>query len=398
MHIGPIPIWLLLCLFGLSHATERICTAALPAMAQYFAISDDMAQLASSIYFIGFALGILIFGRLSDISGRRPLVILGLIIYSGSSILSAFATDIELIITLRFLQGFGASIGSVLAQAMARDSFDGHKLADIYVSIAISLAFVPALGLIIGGYIVEYRGWWGNFQFLSILGALLCLACYKSLPETNRYIGNVESISYSKIFIRLLKDRNVMLYAFIVGSISGLTMGFYVEAPFIFINVIGLSASQYGQIGIGIAAANLAGGIINKYLVHRQFQSPTIIMLGLSLIVIGSLLLLTAMTFINDLSRLGAIFLILFPTMMHAIGHTFVMPHILHFALEDYRKINGSAGAIFGSLYYGLVAGISYMIARLHDYGLTAFSSLFVLLALASSVAYGIIYKTNTKA
>ncbi len=386
--IGPIPVWLLLCLFGISHATERVCSPALPDIASKLSVTENLAQLSSSVYFIGFALGIFALGRLSDLIGRRPLVLIGIGLYALASIACSFATGPYTLLICRFAQAFGVSVGSVLAQAMARDSFEGKALANVYIGVAISLAFIPSVGLILGGFFVQYIGWTANFRLLGTLGIVLFFLCFYYLPETNRHIANARNFSYFNIFLKVIRDQKVVLYALIVGCVSGMTFGFYVEAPFIFIEFLKLSPSEYGMLGCGIAAANLAGGMINRYLVKHHFSSNIIITYGICLILIASSIMFLGSFFLTGESRTMAMLIVMVPTMLHAMGHTFTVPHILHFALEDYREVSGSAGSIFGSLYYAIIAIVNYAIATVHGYGIATFTTLFLGLSITTVVAF----------
>lgn len=390
---GAVPVWLLLCLFGLSHATERVCSPALPTISDALEIPDSLVQMSSSMYFAGFALGIVILGRLSDITGRRPLVLMGLGIYAISAILCSHVEDGVSLLFFRFTQAFGASVGSVLAQAMARDSYEGRSLAQVYVGVAISLSFVPSMGLILGGYSVEYLGWESNFWILGICAITLLTLCSFFLPETNKYAGiQNDDNKYFTILKKVVTDKKVMLYALIVGCTSGMTIGFYVEAPFIFIDYLKMSPSEYGMIGVGIAAANLIGGLTNRFLVKRHICSYKAIRWGVSLSLFSSaLMFLGSFAISEESSYSAAIVVIVMPSMLHALGHTFTVPHILHFALEEYRQVNGTAGSIFGSMYYMIVAIISYAISRIPDISIPAFATLFLTLSMICAVAYQMI-------
>jgi len=388
-NVGPIPIWLLLCLFGLSHATERVCSPALPEIARALGVGSNLVQLSSSVYFVGFALGIFIIGRLSDFTGRRPLVFMGIALYCIASILCSLSTNIYMLLICRFIQAFGISVGSVLSQAMLRDSFDGLSLANVYASVAISLAFIPSMGLVLGGYIVEYIGWTGNFGLLAILSVILLVLCSYYLPETSRHIGSARDLSYIRVFAKVIADKKIMLYALIVGCVSGMTIGFYVEAPFIFIEYLKLTPLEYSMLGIGVAASNLMGGLINKYFIRHQWNSYDVIKYGVILSLVACSLMFFGSFFLNaSSSRSFVIMVIVLPTMMHAIGHTFAVPHILHFALVDYKHISGSVGAIFGSCYYFLVAIVNYIISNIHGYGILGFTTLFLGLSITTALAF----------
>lgn len=395
-NIGKIPIPLLLCLFGLSHATERVCSPALPAISQSLGITDNLVQMSSSVYFAGFAIGIITLGRLSDIVGRRPLVLIGLGLYCISSIMCSHVESAFTLLLFRFTQAFGASVGSVLAQAMARDSFEGRDLAQVYVGVAISLSFVPSIGLIMGGYLVEYVGWNANFWLLASAGVILLTLCGFFLPETNPYIDTGGDDTYFNILKRVITDRKVLLYALIVGCTSGMTIGFYVEAPFIFIEYLGMTPIQYAKIGYGIAAANLAGGLINRYLVKQHISSYKAITWGIGISILGCVIMFIGSFFLKqDSSYFAAFMIIVFPSMLHAMGHTFTVPHILHFALEDYRVVNGTVGSIFGSFYYMLVAIVGFIISNIHGISITAFTTLFLGLSIICGISFLFIQMIN---
>lgn len=400
--IGKAPVWILLALFSVSHTTEPVCTAALPTITSKLYTTGNLAQLSSSIYFLGFALGILTLGRISDIVGRKIIVLTGLTLYCISSIACSFATSIEMLFVLRFIQAFGVSVGSVIAQAMARDSYQGSDLSQVYVSIAICMSFIPSLGSMLGGYTVEYIAWEYNFRFLALISAILLFLCVKMLPETNRYITSVRSNRYIDVLKTVLSDRSVLLYAVIIGIFNGMMFGFYIEAPFIFIKKCHFTPSEYGRLGILLSTAYLIGALINRYLVRLYVSSQKIIITGLILSLSSCSLLLLGTIYVeynNIIDKSHMIALIFCPIMLHIIGHNFVIPLVLRHALEDYTKVTGTAGSIFGSLYYFLVAMISYTISHLHGTSTIPFAVLFFILSSTCLLSFIIIqlYKPLNK-
>lgn len=392
--IGKVPPWILLCLFALSHSTETAYTAALPSISNYFSISDSLAQITSSAYFAGFSLGILSLGRVSDIFGRRPVILIGTSLYIVSSLIIASLDDVWLLIFFRFVQAFGASVGSVVGQAMARDSYQGWQLSYIYASISMAMSFIPSLGSIVGGYIVEYLGWRHIFTFLGIVSALLLNMYIKYLPETNPYIGASRNNRYYTVMKIALSDKILLLYALIVGSFNGIMFGFYVEAPFIFIDTLEMKPSNYGKLAFCITLASLVGSILNRRLVSSHVSTNKIVKAGLTLSIIGCIALVGA-SFIDMVpeNRKIIIFMIFIPMMLHMLGHSLVIPIALRYALEDYAKVTGTAGSVFGSLYYMCVAIISFTISKIHSETITKFTLLFFLLSATSSFAFYLIQK-----
>ena len=394
--IGRVPLWILLCLFALSHSTETIYTSALPTISNYFGISGGYAQLSSSIYFVGFAVGILFLGRISDLYGRRPLVLFGMALYIVSSITVIFASNIEMLIFLRFCQGFGASVGSVIGQAMARDSYSGSELSYIYANLALGIAFIPSIGSSIGGYITQYAGWRYIFVFLTMVSAALFMLYAKYLPETNPYIGAINRANYFSIFKVVITDRIVLLYAFIVGAFNGMTFGFYIEAPFLFIGKIGVNPSFYGKLAFLLTIANICGSMLNKFLMSKHIDNKKIMVYGLILSNLGCFMLIVNSFAIEQSKNLYiAVSYIFVPMMLHVIGHSFLIPSALRFALEDYVKVTGTAGSIFGFLYYLLVALISFSVSKIHSDTITNFVVLFFTLSVLCSISFYLIQRSR---
>lgn len=394
---GAIPIWLLLSLFAVSHTTETVCTSALPAIAHEFGILGGIAQTSSSIYFLGFSLGILSLGRISDLVGRRPIALAGLFLYIIATILCSFATSIESLLALRFLQAFGASVGSVLAQAMARDSYRGTQLSQAYVTVSYSLALIPSFGSMIGGYIVEHAGWVYNFRFLSLIVSILLLICARCLPETNRYMTEARSIRYFEVLKSVLTNRSVLLYAFIVGAFNGMMFGFFIEAPFIFIERFNFAPSDYGKLSLLLATAQLGGGILTRNLVHKGIDNKKIIKWGLGISIVAyTIFTINILWMPANINSATAALMIFGPVMLHNIGHTLSIPLILRYALEDYNKVTGTAGSIFGCLYYGFVAVINYTVSYIHGESITPFALLFISLTVLCFAAFAVTQRTNS--
>ncbi|MFK8040194.1 MAG: Bcr/CflA family efflux MFS transporter [Rickettsiaceae bacterium] len=397
-NITKVQPWALLLLFSLSYITDAMCSTALPNIARYLDTKPNIAQLSSSAYFIGFAFGILSLGRISDIIGRRPVVLFGMLIYVLASLSSIFAPNILALIGLRFTQAFGASVGSVIAQAMARDSYSGSRLSHLYATLSVGLAFTPSFGSIVGGYIVQYLKWNYIFAFLGIWSSVLTILYFIFLPETNKHIGRENHDKYFKVLKKICTDEVVLLYALIVGAFNSITFGFYIEAPFIFIRKIGISASHYGILIMLLTMTHITGAFLCKYLIKHDIDNRRIMTYGSLCSIVGTFLL-----FVGSLreqyvhSVLIEILITFVPMIIHIIGHSFLMPMTLRYALEDYAKVTGTAGSIFGFLYYVIIGIAIFLVSRLHSNESTVgFTSLLLILSILCYGAFYIIQKIHT--
>jgi Bcr/CflA subfamily drug resistance transporter len=387
--IGQIPPLLLYCLVSLSTLTETIYSAALPDITKGLNTDGGMAQLSTTVYYFGFALGIFTLGRVSDVFGRKPVVLFGISFYAVSSFLISFSVNIEMFIALRFFQAYGASVGSVIGQAMTRDSYRGWELSYMYASVAMIMAVVPSVGSTIGGYIVEYSNWPTVFRFLTLLSGCLLIIYAIFLPETNAYTGVARSHRFFTVVKVAIKDKVLLSYSFIVGAYNGICFGFYIQAPFIFIENLKMTPSSYGKLFLILSAANLIGSLAGRYLIKRFVSTFKIKVIGIIFSVTGCLMLLIGAFLIDEKSSIMFVSLMIFtPMMIHLVGHSFLIPMLLRHALEDYFKVTGTAGSIFGSLYYLMTTFWTFLISSFHSDTINNFAYLFVTLEIATTVLF----------
>lgn len=392
--IGRVPPILLYFLISLSTLTETVYSAALPQIAEQLNTLGSIAQLSTTVYYTGFSVGIFTLGRISDFYGRRPVILFGIAFYTIATLLISFSTNIEMFIALRFAQAYGASVGSVVAQTMARDSFKGWELSYIYASVSMIMAFVPSIGSAIGGYIIEYLKYWEYiFYFLVIFSTILGLVYFKFLPETNPHIGQVNDSKFYQVFLTAIKDKKLITFAIIVGVYNGLCFGFYIQAPFIFIERLQMSPATYGKLFLLLTISNLSGGLIARYMISKYISTQKIMNLGLILSVIGCTSLLSCALFITQDEVFYASISIFVPMAFQLMGHAMIVPMLLRHAIEDYGKVTGTAGSIFGSMYYLITAAVSFMIATFHSTKINNFAYLFAFLLALSVILF--VYKNN---
>jgi len=116
---------LIIVLVGFPQISESIFTPVLPMLSSNMNVSAATSQLTMSIYFIAFAIGVLFWGQLSDKIGRRKMMLWGIVVYLIGNLGLLFSPSFQLILSARFIQAFGASVGSVVTQTIMRESFPG---------------------------------------------------------------------------------------------------------------------------------------------------------------------------------------------------------------------------------------------------------------------------------
>lgn len=362
-----LSIRLLIALVGFPQISETIYTPALPNVASGLLASASMVEMTLAIYFLGFAVGVLLWGTISDWCGRRNAMLIGLLVYGIGTLGCANVASVEALLAWRFLQAFGASVGSVITQTILRDSYDGAERTKLFSVMSGALAFSPAIGPVLGGFISEFLGWRANFWALAILALGLSIWSFFLLPETRT--AHSKRLSIKKIchlFSEMIRSRVLWGHILLIGATNGVLFGFYQEAPFVFIEQLGMQPSYYGLFGLLIAAATILAARIS-YRQSNRFSAQFIIQCGAACVFVGGFIfILTVMMGIFDLKAIGSAIAIL-TLFLIFFGIGLIIPNSLSQALKPYQIAAGTAGSIFGGCYYCLIAGCTWLMSILHN-------------------------------
>lgn len=364
-----LPLWLLIPLLGFPQFSETVYSPALPAIAHALHTTSANAQWTLSIYCMGFAVGIFTWGRLSDYTGRRPAMLSGLTVYTIGSLLCMCSHSIEQLLVARFIQGIGASTGSVMTQTIARESMEDRKRQAFYSVGGFAMAFSITVGPFIGGYLIEWFRWESNFVLLTLIGLSLLFATFTKLPETKPHRDD-KLPSIVAVFKQMATDKQVLGSTLLMGIANGILFSYYAEGPFTFINNIGLSPSEFGKLGMCIAFAALCGSLSARFLVKRLWSREKILYFGcrIQLISSGLMALIGISGVINASHPVLSSILILLPMMgLVLASFGFILPHTLNAALLNYKSVVGTAGALFGLSNYILISSVTWIMGYLNN-------------------------------
>jgi len=132
---------------------------AFPEIGREFVVSPVALQLTLSAYFFTFAAMTLLHGALSDSFGRRPVVLVGLAVYTLASAGCALSQDLAQLMVFRALQGLSAGAGMVVGRAMVRDSREGHEAQRMMSLVMLIFGLAPGIAPILGGFLLGWFGW-----------------------------------------------------------------------------------------------------------------------------------------------------------------------------------------------------------------------------------------------
>ena len=317
----------------------------LPILAEDLKSTTSMAQLSLTACLLGLALGQVYIGPLSDSRGRRKPLIIALVVYCISSMLCALAPSIELLLILRFIQGAGGAGGIVIARAIVRDLFSGTELTKFFSMLMLVNGAAPILAPVIGGQLLQFTSWRGVFVVICLLSVLMVAAAFfgirESLPSERRSEGRfTETV---ETFGNLLKDRVFMGFALAQGFITAAMFAYISGSPFVLQNIFGLSAQKYSLVfalnGVGIIIATQVTGRL-----AGKVKEVKLLQIGLSLALLGGILLMTTILFdFGLISTMIAFFL-----SVSSVGMVNTTSFAL--AMKNQQKNAGSASALIGLL------------------------------------------------
>lgn len=371
----------------------NIFIPSMPNLVKSLNTTQSMAQLTLTFYLLSLAFAQLIVGPLSDKHGRRPILLLGILVYIIASLASAFATNIETLVLSRVFQALGGCSGIVITRAIIRDIYSKGRAAGIlgYITMVVSLA--PMLAPILGAYLDEWAGWRGSFYFVAAFGVLIGFVALKSLHETNfNLIKTLNLKSMPKQYASLLREPEYMGYAFSMSFNNAVFFSFITGAPFIIADVMHLTPATYAIYFMLVSGGYMFG----NFLVGRlaAFVGTN------KMINIGNVAMTSGVIVAVYCYTLGFSHPILLfgPMGFIAISAGLISPNAIAGLLDVKPEIAGTASGLSGFLQMMTAALATFLVGYFYDgtgFSMILFMVVFALLS--SACFYILVGKTNNK-
>ena len=361
-------IILLGALTALGPFTIDLYLPAFPVLQQDFHTTAAAIQLTLTGTMIGFALGQLIVGPLSDKVGRRRPLLAVTALHVIASVGAALAPDLTLLAVARVLMGMGAAAGGVVAMAIVRDLFGGRRLVVMLSRLALVSGVAPVIAPLIGSALLAVMPWRGIFVVLAVYGFVMLVSAIALVPETlpKARRGAAGGATVLQRYRSVFSDR-VFVGVLIIGGMtfSGL-FSYLSSSSFLFQEGYGFDAQQYGL----LFAVNSLGVVLGVQTASRlaaRFGPQWVLAFSTGVLVLASLAII-----VFDQLGLG-----LWPTMaalfvfMTACGFTFPCVQVL--ALDRHGAAAGTAASIIGACNFGVAGLISPIVGWIaRDAGITA--------------------------
>lgn len=340
----------------------------IPEIAKYFDVNIHKVELSLSIFLIGFAIGQIFGGPISDRYGRRVGSIIGLLGYALFSFLIIFSSSIYELWIYRFLEAFFGGITVVNATAAVRDRFSGQEAAKVFSLIGMVRSLAPLLAPVFGAAIIHFFPWEGIFVFLTIYALIVAFFIYKDLPESFTYTKQNIIESY-----KLVLTHKKAMKAMLVLAISfGAFFIIIAKTSYIYIEYFGIK-TDYFPLFFGINFIILIAMIKVNVKLLKTYEAKNIAKYAtLIQFCVGIIFLLIH----KDMNLILTVIIIASYMSMMA----FIFGNCMSLAIEHFSKNAGVASGVIGVLQFGLGALISSVALNFDNNGffVIAFSITFL--------------------
>ena len=248
----------------------HVLLPALPAIAVATGVAPHSAQLLISLSIVAIALGNLVIAPLSDRYGRRPIVLVSLGLFVLGSAAGVFAKSLGWLVAARVVQAFGGGAAMSVMRATILDHFGPSRAASALAATATAILVAPMLAPTVGGFLLEWLDWHAIFALSGILGFCVFLFASRSLRgarRANRSAG--PSLRYLSSYRRLLASREYLAFLVFGSCMVSMIYTFVTGAPYVAIDVLGVSPSRFGLLLFFPALASFAGFLLAARLTSR---------------------------------------------------------------------------------------------------------------------------------
>ncbi|MDD2382742.1 MAG: multidrug effflux MFS transporter [Sulfurospirillaceae bacterium] len=329
---------------------------AIPAISQFLNTSVPHVQVSLSLYFFGMAIGQLIGGPISDAYGRRPMIVLGLIVFAISSFLLSFVTQIEFFWLLRAIQAIGGGFATVNVSATVRDLFSGKESARIFSLISMIMLLAPLIAPSFGSLIISMFDWHTIFIILSIY-AIFAMVFYIFLfPPIEQEKTKITPVAN---YIEVLTHKRAMLFIISQTLCTSGMYTFITSSSFIYMGHFHVSPTAFSLYFALNVFMMMLFGRLNAWLVKR-IDPFSLLKFGMGAQAILGLILFS----LHNEENLY-LFSPLLGLYIGSLG--FIFGNSVALILEFFPRISASANAIIGVLQYSVGALMGFIASAFHD-------------------------------
>jgi DHA1 family bicyclomycin/chloramphenicol resistance-like MFS transporter len=334
---------------------------AFPHIGKDLAASPAQVELTLSSFFIGLALGQLIYGPLSDRFGRKKPLLAGMAFYIVSSFACAYSHSIHMLIAFRVMQALGGCSGMVICRSIVRDVFEKQRAAQIFSTLMLVMGVAPVLAPLVGGYVLKFWGWRAIFKVLGTLSLISWMCSLLFLPETHPASRERPSILSSvRAAGTIIRDQQFLGFAMTGAFVISGMFAYIAGSPFVFMVLFGVRPERFGWIFGMNAAGIVAASQINRVLL-KKFPLESILQVVSYCTCAFGIVLFAA-------GRIGHLLAaILIPLFLFIATVGFTVPNTTAGALATQGSRAGTSSSLLGSMQWTAAFFVSLLVSALHN-------------------------------
>ena len=383
-------ILLLGALTALGPFTIDLYLPAVPALEASLGVSEAEVQLTLTGTTVGFALGQLVVGPLSDKFGRRLPLILATALHITASLGAALSTDLATLGLFRVLMGIGAAGGGVVAMAMVRDLFSGYAMVRMFSRMALVNGLAPILAPVIGSQLLLIMPWPGIFYFLAGYGTLVIIAAILLVRETlPRELRGLSGLTAGQRYKLLFSDR-IFVGLLMLGGMNFAGLFAYLSAsPFLFQNIYGFTPQQYGLL-FGINSLGIVAGVQTSSRVIKRVPPQWILACSTAWMFLMAVLIVI-------FDQLGfELWGVMVPLWFYILGTGFTFPCVQVLALSKHGAQAGTAASLLGAATFMMAGLVSPVVGWFGEISATVMGGVQATSILLAAAALWLVVRPRT--
>ncbi len=337
--------------------------SSMPDVAREFGVENALVQLSLLSFMLGIAAGQLVVGPLADRFGRRPVILVAIVVYVAAATGAATAADIQWLVGFRLIQGLAACVGQILPRTVIRDRFESVDAAKLLSYVMMIHGIAPIIGPIFGAHLAVAVGWRAVYWFNATYGGLVFILVWTLLAESipRRDPRALNPARLVRTYAMVIRNR--IFYGHLlcgIGCYAGLFV-YLTTSSAVVIGHFGRSGETYGYLFAITMSGWLIGNLISARLVGR---------IGIDrLIRFGSFGITASAMTIAALAWAGIdeLWAIVAPMFAYMTMFSLVVPPAQAAALAPFPANAGAASSLMGFLQLCVAAAIGVLVGQFDD-------------------------------
>lgn len=318
---------------------------ALPTMTKYFDVPEVLTNLTIILFFVFFSIATLVWGPLSDKHGRRPILLIGLFVYTAASLMCAVAPTVYMLIFFRILQAIGAGAATATATAIVKDVYNGRRLEKTIAAVQTISVIAPVVAPMFGAQLLKLTDWRGSFYAQAFLGLIVVVMAVMYTETLKEKTSGGVLKTMGRLFVVLQNKRFTALL--LIFSMLGITFMAYISvSAYIYQDIFNLSGETYSYF-FAFNASMMVTGPLLYIKFSSRFSRFALVNASFLIMITAGILIIT----VGQISPWAFAATLLPATIMGS----FIAPPSRFLMLSQQENDSGSASALINSV--GSIAG-----------------------------------------